>query len=146
MYRRLGGVSPLWTPTNWEIVSLRSFVRACVRCTRSGCRAEADEKVDRLPCPLPVLCLAFFLFALSLFPKRIQGLSLGLNAGLGNLGVSVMQSGDDYIDVPHAAEQEQILGPTAEDYARIAEGLCLVCASQVSESYFCSKCLEAKCA
>jgi len=25
------------------------------------------------------------------FPKRIQGLSLGLNAGLGNLGVSVMQ-------------------------------------------------------
>ncbi len=25
------------------------------------------------------------------FPKRMQGLSLGLNAGIGNLGVSVMQ-------------------------------------------------------
>jgi len=25
------------------------------------------------------------------FPKRMQGLSLGLNAGLGNVGVSVMQ-------------------------------------------------------
>ena len=52
------------------------------------------------------------------FPKRFQGLALGLNAGLGNLGVSVMQFMVPYVIC------FGIFGPLGGEPYSTAAGLC----------------------